>query len=277
MATPTGFFTLDGTMVDLATKYEPRTSGATGTTNYFSQAYNKDLGAIFYLNANLAGLGFTGTTGSACGYRNSSGVDIGTLFCVKGSVGPLFSGILNGGFTSPNVATLALYSTSPYEQITNWTYSLGQLAAAGEVVFLSKAGAFTTLALPTGYTQFFGLQNQINGNNMNIHNRVAILFPVGNYTLNFYMSARNDAGTYNDSITMSVYLSTSVSLTNGLPISGTSYLLASGLPASTTAWELKTINFSIPTSDSYYLFFVSRKNSSTNYGTILLTGVAVRK
>ena len=100
MTTPTGFFTLDGTMVDLATKYEQRILGPTGTTNYFSKLYNQDLGAIFYLNANLAGLGLTATPGSVCGYSNSTGVDIGSLFCVKESVAivvPVFSPISLSG------------------------------------------------------------------------------------------------------------------------------------------------------------------------------------
>ena len=39
------------------------------------------------MNANLGGLGLVGTTGTNCGHKLLNGTDLGSLFCVKGSLG----------------------------------------------------------------------------------------------------------------------------------------------------------------------------------------------
>ena len=82
----TGFMDLNGSGKDLINLYETRISGPTETTEYYSQIYDEDLGSIFYMNENVGKLGFEGAVGSYCGYKLINGTDIGSLFCVKGTL-----------------------------------------------------------------------------------------------------------------------------------------------------------------------------------------------
>ena len=89
----TGYNSLfSSTQTDLTNIYDTSycvTVGGVENTGYLSELvpYNgKDLGTIFTLYKGLATKNLSGTQGTPCGYSTPIGVDIGTLFCLKGTI-----------------------------------------------------------------------------------------------------------------------------------------------------------------------------------------------
>ena len=125
MILETGFIDVNGSGLDLINLYERRTLGPTRTTTYISQIYGQDLGSIFLMNANLRGLGLVGTTGTNCGLKISNGTDIGSLFCVKGSVSvdfPTTGLVFRLTFGSSTFPTTDSIGGSTLTPITNASY-----------------------------------------------------------------------------------------------------------------------------------------------------------
>ena len=84
-------------MSDLYDSSYQATVGGTVTTNYkaIMNYGNKDLGSIFTMYQNLTTAGLTGAQGTPCGFRLSTGVDIGTYFVRAGTITTVASGLLS--------------------------------------------------------------------------------------------------------------------------------------------------------------------------------------
>ena len=133
------------------------TIGGTATTGY--KANSTDLGSIFTLYSNLSGAGYMGTQGLACGYKNSAGVDIGTLFVQKVTISTILpaTGLLsslpyasncvglyackwvNNNYTGPILQLRVHPSTSDIIQDF-------YMNSSGTAIGMSLGGTGTTLA-----------------------------------------------------------------------------------------------------------------------------------
>ena len=266
MATPTGFQELNGSLVDLITLYEPRTSGPTGTTGFISKTYNQDLGSIFYFNNNLNNIGLTGTTGDNCGYKLTNGTDIGTLFSAKGSVvsAPPVE-VVNGNFNASTAGLILLdgqYITSDSGITPSFAWYTTAYTQNNHYLFIpTNNNLYTTVIIPNGLTNFICLQTTsmyVEGYFFSLGQTLNI-YP-GTYNLNFYAIGAT-GGNYNQSATTLVVYANDIIGTPSAPLD--------------TAWSFYSYHFTILLDNTLTNIQFDINSSVSTVNTLCITGVNI--
>ena len=157
--------------------------------------------------------------------------------------------VLNGYFTNPTLTEGNFTYLSP-GTLANWTAVNGILATA-------TSGFVATTPLPSGVTQFYGIQQNVPGTFTGIYQD--IIFPnFGTGVISFWISKRKN------------YTNTTQSITVGLGSNSVSY------NKQDTAWYFQTISFTIGRSDSLtQRLSINATSTITADLTVYISGITI--